>query len=67
MILRLNGEEYTSSSSSPTLSILIDELGLTGKKFAVEYNREIVPRDTYSNVILKDGDYIEIVHFIGGG
>jgi thiamine biosynthesis protein ThiS len=67
MILTLNGEEYTPSSSSPTLSILIDELGLAGKKCAVEYNREIVPRDSYASIVLKDGDTIEIVHFIGGG
>ena len=36
-------------------------------RVAVELNREIVPRDRWSQTHLKDGDRLEIVHFVGGG
>jgi len=34
---------------------------------AVELNREIVPRILWSATALKNGDQLEIVHFVGGG
>ena len=46
---------------------LIVELGLDGRKVAVEKNLEIVPRSRHAATSLADGDRIEIVHFIGGG
>jgi thiamine biosynthesis protein ThiS len=36
-------------------------------RVAVELNREIVPRDRWSQTMLKDGDRLEIVQFVGGG
>ena len=48
-------------------SQLLDDLGLTGKRLALEVNREIVPRSTFDNHIIQPGDHIEIVHAIGGG
>lgn len=46
---------------------LITLLGLDTRKVAVERNMEIVPRSTYAETWLADGDELEIVHFIGGG
>jgi len=46
---------------------LLERLGLDPAKIAVERNLEIVPRSTYGQVALTDGDRLEIVHFIGGG
>jgi thiamine biosynthesis protein ThiS len=46
---------------------LVAELGLNPKKVAVERNLEIVPRSTHADVLLADGDQLEIVHFVGGG
>lgn len=37
------------------------------KKIAVECNGDIIPKVQYENVILKDGDSVEIVSFVGGG
>jgi thiamine biosynthesis protein ThiS len=37
------------------------------KKVAIELNREIVNKKRISKIILKSGDKIEIVNFIGGG
>jgi len=64
--ITINGE---SRRISPGLTVagLIAELGLNPKKVAVERNLEIVPRSTHGQVILADGDQLEIVHFVGGG
>ena len=66
MNLTINGEAR-SVASSLTLQQLLGELGLDGRKVAIERNREIVPKSTYDRVALSDGDKLEIVHFIGGG
>jgi thiazole synthase len=50
-----------------TLAQLAAELGLVPEKVAVERNMEVVPRSTLTEVIVEDGDDIEIVHFVGGG
>lgn len=66
MKLTLNGEARVVSEGS-TLADLVAELGLDGRKVAVELNLEIVPRSAYQVTRVADGDRIEIVHFIGGG
>ena len=43
------------------------ELGLVPAKLAVERNLEVVPRSTLADVLVEDGDELEIVHFVGGG
>ena len=50
-----------------SLKNLIDKLKLPIKKVAIELNREIVNRKRIAKIILKAGDRIEIVNFIGGG
>jgi len=46
---------------------LIEQLGLTNERLAMEVNREIVPRSSFEAHILAAGDRIEIVRAIGGG
>ena len=50
-----------------TLSVLLDELRLSGKRLAVELNGEIVPRSAYADRQLCEDDVLEIVQAIGGG
>jgi len=50
-----------------TFSQLLDELALAGRRLAVERNGEIVPRSTYTDTRLADGDRIEVVIAVGGG
>lgn len=66
MMVVLNGEER-SCREGWTLADLVAELGLAGRRIAVEINRDIVPRDAYSSYRLQSGDEIEVVHFVGGG
>jgi sulfur carrier protein len=46
---------------------LIELLGLTDARLAMEVNREIVPRSTFDTRRLQPGDQVEIVRAIGGG
>ena len=62
----INGERRRAASGT-TLAELIAEIGLDPLRVAVERNCEIVPRSTFGDVIVEDGDDYEIVHFVGGG
>ncbi|HUJ94499.1 MAG TPA: sulfur carrier protein ThiS [Terriglobales bacterium] len=66
MQLFINGEENTFDSPL-TLAGLIEQLGMKPDRVAVELNRDIVPREKWSNTNLAEGDRLEIVHFVGGG
>ncbi len=66
MSIALNGEPRQVQPGTSIAALAI-ELGLDPAKIAVERNLEIVPRSTLSDVLLADGDQIEIVHFVGGG
>ena len=50
-----------------TVADLVASLGLVARRIAVEVNREIVTRATYAARVLRDGDAVEIIHFVGGG
>jgi sulfur carrier protein len=50
-----------------TVRGLIALLKLDGGPVAVEKNREVVPRAQHAAVELRNGDVVEIVHFVGGG
>jgi thiamine biosynthesis protein ThiS len=65
MKVTINGEDQTVSAE--TLGGLIESLGMKSDRVAVELNRDIVPRDRWSQTALNDGDRLEIVHFVGGG
>jgi len=66
MTVTLNGEERECPQGA-TLADLVAELGLSKRRIAVELNRNIIPRDEYTEHRLQPGDVIEIVHFVGGG
>jgi sulfur carrier protein len=53
--------------ASLTFTQLLAELDLAGKRLAVERNGEIVPRSSFSDSRLADGDRIELVIAVGGG
>ncbi len=65
MKLIINGEE--KSIAAATVAELVAQLGMKPDRVAVELNREIVARDRWTSAALKDGDKLEIVHFVGGG
>ena len=66
MKLRLNGE-VREFAGATTLAALVGELGMKSDRVAVELNRAIVPRAEWEATALREGDELEIVHFVGGG
>jgi thiamine biosynthesis protein ThiS len=68
MRLKLNGEDKELGQEA-TMSVarLVETLGLGQVRVAVELNRAIVRRASWETTEVKDGDTVEIVHFVGGG
>lgn len=64
--LTVNGELRRIAAGS-SIADLVRSLELNPAKVAVERNGEIAPRSTLANVVLGDGDVLEVVHFVGGG
>ncbi len=69
MKLIVNGDPHTSSGTADKVTVadLVTELNLTGRRLAVEVNREIVPKSERDTHTLREGDTVEVVHAIGGG
>ena len=64
--ITVNGKQM-SVISNYSLKNLIYKLNLPLNKIAIEMNKKIVDKTKLSKIILKKGDRIELVHFIGGG
>jgi sulfur carrier protein len=64
--LVINGESR-SFPAPMTLASLVEALGYSGKRVAIERNGEIVPRSQHGEVALVNGDKLEIVVAVGGG
>ena len=62
----LNGEDKQVDNNI-SVSQLLEELGLTEKRLAVEINQQIIPRSNFTDYILNEKDNVEIVQAIGGG
>lgn len=64
--IELNGEGREMAKGA-TLQELVASLQLAGQALAVAVNRQVIPRQKWSECTLKDGDRVEIVRAIGGG
>ena len=63
--ITLNGSERTVGGG--TVDALLAELGLNPKLVVVEHNREILDRVRLADTEVREGDVVELVHFVGGG
>lgn len=50
-----------------TMAELVERLGLTGQRVAVEVNEELVPRGRFGEHRLAPDDRVEVIHAVGGG
>jgi sulfur carrier protein len=66
MRVQVNGEDREIADGA-RLEQLLDTLGVERSRVAVELNSEVVRRARHAEVVLKPGDQIEIVSFVGGG
>ena len=62
----VNGERRRFAAGT-TIAEMLAEVGLDPLRVAVERNLSIVPRSTFAETLVEDGDDYEIVHFVGGG
>ncbi|MEK7334305.1 MAG: sulfur carrier protein ThiS [Candidatus Binatota bacterium] len=66
MIVFINGEKREIAAEL-NVAQLLQELGIRPGRVVVELNRDVVSRESHDTTFLKEGDNIEIVHFVGGG
>lgn len=64
-MVKINGE--TRDIAGKTLAFVVTECGYDPARIAAELNGEIVPKSRYESTVLKDGDSLEVVSFVGGG
>jgi thiamine biosynthesis protein ThiS len=66
VIVRINGEEKEIETGL-SVAQLLDELGIRAGRVVVELNRDVLSRDAHGATYIREGDALEIVHFVGGG
>ena len=64
-MIRINGVDIDKIEIS--LMQYLEENSISPQRIAVELNEEILPNANYAATVLKDGDVVEIVNFVGGG
>ena len=67
MKLTVNGKEVTCKAQKCTLQALITQLDLAGKVMAAAVNMNIVKQEAWGTHLLKEGDKLELLDFVGGG
>lgn len=66
MELMVNGERREVAEGL-TVAQLLEHLAIRPERVVVEVNLTILKRDQLTSTVLKAGDQVEIVHFVGGG
>ena len=66
MFIQINGEKKEIKERL-SVAELLSELGVRSGRVVVELNRDVVARDAHEKIFLKDGDAVDLVHFVGGG
>ena len=61
----INGKN--TSADGKTVSQYLEEANFNPQTIAVELNEDILPKPQYDKTVLKDGDVLEVVSFVGGG
>lgn len=65
MQITLNGKK--SECQGRTLMDLVLEQGLAPDALIAEVNLEVIRQEAWKTVVIKDGDNIELLSFVGGG
>lgn len=64
-MVKINGKQMDMVGK--TLAAYLSSTHYDPKRIAVERNGEIVPKSQYAEIVLQDGDTVEVVSFVGGG
>ena len=66
MTIRLNGDRF-DLGGPVTVAQLLTRLNIDARRVAVEHNLTVVKRSAFDEVVVREGDEVEIVNFVGGG
>ena len=66
MTITLNGDKH-ELAAPVSVSALLQELDIDARRVAVELNLTVVKKTAYDSSVIKEGDEVEIVNFVGGG
>ncbi len=66
MTIKLNGDPHEIPQPL-SVSALLAQLDIDARRVAVELNLAVVKKAAYDSSVIKDGDEVEIVNFVGGG
>ena len=66
MQITLNGDAHEVAGPL-TVAELLAQLSIDGRRVAVEHNLVVLKRGTFDTTLVREGDSIEIVNFVGGG
>lgn len=66
MKIKINGKEKQFDDGL-TVKQLLDYFNISVDKVVVEVNGDIIQKENFQKVLLKDGDKVELVQFVGGG
>ncbi len=66
MTITLNGDPHELSAPL-SVSALLEQLEIDASRVAVELNLAVVKKAAYESSVIKEGDEVEIVNFVGGG
>lgn len=64
--VRVNGDERAVPAGL-SVAGLLEHLGLSPRMVVVEHNGDILRRDALADASVREGDQLELVHFVGGG
>lgn len=64
--ITLNGERFELDGPM-SVTALLAKLEIDPRRVAVEHNLDIIKRHRFPEVVVGEGDKVEIVNFVGGG
>jgi thiamine biosynthesis protein ThiS len=66
VLITLNGERH-ELAGPVTITDLLAQLQIDPRRVAVELNLVILKRGSFETTLVREGDEVEIVNFVGGG
>jgi thiamine biosynthesis protein ThiS len=66
LVITLNGDPF-ELDAPVTVAELLERLAIDPRRVAVEHNLAILKRPAFGDVVVREGDTVEIVNFVGGG
>jgi sulfur carrier protein len=66
MIIMLNGDRFELGGPLTVTELLV-QLNIDARRVAVEHNLVVLKRLAFGDTVVREGDQVEIVNFVGGG